>query len=83
MVDKTVLIFDQCGQAAIEFYAVEGDLTRLDGVFINSVENVKLQKELNKLMYDNKGQRRMKARKKFPIKAVKNGAAVVVCGFYP
>lgn len=81
---KTVLIYDQCGQAAIEFYVVDGDLTHLEGVFINSSEGKrKLQNELSNLMYDKKGQPKLKPCKRFPYKTVKAGAPVIVCGFLP
>lgn len=80
-ITQTVLIFDQCGEAPLKFYLVEGDYTRLHGVYINSTENTQEQiDELNELIDDPS---LLKTFTKFPRKAVVNGAAVITCGFYP
>ena len=82
---RTVLIFDQCGAEALEFYVLDGDYRHLAGVYVNSCEgNQKKQDELSDLLYDpDTGEKRKKARHKFPVKAVRAGASVVVCGFIP
>ena len=81
---KTVLIYDQCGEAPVSFLVLEGDYTHYDKVFINSTESdEKLQDKLSRLMYDKDGQLRHKMRSKFPHAAVRAGAKVIVCGFIP
>lgn len=89
---QTVIIYDQC-DANIKFLLVDGDYTRFNGVYINSIisENKKeqkaaekLQDELNKLVYDNKtGRIKLPEVSSFPSAAVKDGAAVIVAGFLP
>ncbi len=84
---KTVLIYDQLGQAPLGYLVLKGDHSYFDGVYLNSVpatkEAERLQEKLSKLMYDDKGQERHILRSKFPVKAVREGAKVVVCGFIP
>ncbi len=81
---KTVLIFDQCGEAPIEFYVLKGDYSRLADVYVNSTEaDEALADELNDLFYDAEGKKLLKPKKRFPVNAVKNGALVITCGFLP
>lgn len=81
---KTVLIYDQCGEASIEFYILDGDYQHLDRVYINGAEEEQeKQDELSALLYDNKSQKKLKARMTFPTNAVIDGAAVIVAGFLP
>lgn len=80
-VTKTVLIYDQCGEAPITFYLVDGDYRHLHGVYVNSTACTEAEiDELNSLTADPAS---MKSFKKFPRKAVLKGAAVITCGFYP
>lgn len=83
-VTKTVLIYDQCGLEPIKFYVLEGDYTHLNHVYINGSEDDEAKAdELSSLMYGKDGQVKLKAKKGFPYKAVKAGAAVIVAGFLP
>lgn len=90
---KTVMIYDQL-DAELKFFVLEGDLTHLDGVYINQwiesdskAERKKrdaLQNELNTVIYDEtNGTFLHPVESKFPIQAVVEGAVVVVAGFLP
>lgn len=81
---KTLIIYDQCGQEEIKFYVVQGDYTHLDGIYINSMQDEGLVEELVNLFYDcETGQDLLTPEDSFPLKAVKDGALVIVAGFLP
>jgi hypothetical protein len=80
---KTVVIWDSCGVDPIKFFIVPRDVTHLNGVYLNLEGDEKLQDELNLLAWDEKGKPLLKMLKRFPTKAVKSGAAVIVCGMAP
>lgn len=81
---KTVIIFDQCGEAPIEFYVLNGDYRHLHGVYINECGDEALTEQLLKLLYDFEGRKlQKKPRNSFPYHAVKAGAFVIVAGFMP
>lgn len=97
IINKTILIFDQCGQEAIQFYVVEGDQTKFQGVYINGgpVEGFKgtdqdwdaLTEDLNTLFYDDDGNKVIEPEAAFPVHLgaeIQAGTCVVaVCGFFP
>ena len=82
---KTIMIYDQCGVAPIQFFILDGDYSHLDNIFINeAADNTDLQDELGSLVYDDNGKTKLKVYKKFPLKtAAKPGTKVIVAGFYP
>jgi hypothetical protein len=81
---KTIIIWDQCGQDALTFFVVDGDLSHLNEVYINGNEDEALVDELNNLVYDNKGQCVLKVYKRFPRKTSMNPAnKIIVAGFLP
>lgn len=78
---QTVLIFDQFGEQPICFIVVDGDCRKYDGCYINSSSGN--GDSLGEFLYTKDGEFKHKKLKKFPRKAVKRGAYVVVCGFIP
>ena len=88
---KTVVIWDMCGEAPIKYFVVDGDLSRLHGLYINTYtektpegrKKEKLLTELSKLTYDKKGNFLPNLLDAFPVQTVKEGALVIVAGFLP
>lgn len=79
---KTVIIFDQCGELPIQFFVVEGDFRVVDRIYLNTDNDApEAEATLNELM--EKELTRDKALDEFPTTAVLEGAFVVVCGFVP
>lgn len=79
---KTVVIWDDC-EANLKFVVVDGDKRHLDGIYINSNDDEKLQDEVNLLFCDEKGNQLRKLVDEFPYEEVKNGAFVIRAGFLP
>lgn len=85
-VTKTVLIWDQIGEAPLHFIVLDGDYRHLDGIYINSSgseEDERKQDELSDLIYDSDGNHRQKWLDKFPVDVVGDGVVVIVAGFLP
>jgi hypothetical protein len=82
---QTVLIWDCCGEEPIRFAVFEGDLRRFDHIYLNAAgDDEELQDELNEALYDQEsGKYLVDWLSEFPVDAVKNGAFVIVAGFYP
>lgn len=82
---KTILIFDQCGGAPIQFFVLKGDYSHLNKAYINSTDTAEsLQDELTDLIYNEAGEVKIKTYVKFPIKSASlPGAKVIICGFAP
>ncbi len=79
---KTVLIYDQVGNAPIHFYILEGSYPHLDGVYVNSIKTPKeLSDELCDILYNSSGIELLVPEDEFPLQAVKDGAIVITCGF--
>ena len=81
---KTLMIFDQCGQAPIKFYVLNGDYSHLDGIYVNhSQQDQKLVEELANLLYDAEtGEELLESLDHFPYGAVsREHAKVIVAGF--
>jgi hypothetical protein len=83
---KTVFIYEQFTMP-LEFIVFDGDYSHLDGVYFNNREqDPALHDELSKLLYDQDTGDSLyddKVHEKFPVEEVKNGAIVIVCGFFP
>lgn len=84
---KTVVIWDTMGLEAMQFFVADGDVTRFNRLYVNSYTKDKTQKklldELLAFTYDAKGNFLHKLLDDFPVEVVKQGAAVIVCGFLP
>jgi len=81
---KTVIIYDQCGQEDIKFFILEGDYRKFHNKYINSVDNPpKLDEELYTILYTSDGVLKQSYVKEFPVEAVRDGAEVVIIGFFP
>lgn len=82
---KTILIFDQCGDAPIQFFVLDGDYSRFNKVYIGTnsddEEEVKLQDEVYDLLYNEKGRLKLDPYPNFPTNSFDHNTAVVVCGF--
>lgn len=80
----TVMIYDQIGWRPIQFCALKGDYSHLNGIYINefaeSEPHETLINELSDLMYDD-GKCKQEMLAEFPIEAVRDGAVVIVAGF--
>lgn len=84
MADKTVLIYDQCGQEEIQFAVLDGDYSELNGIYINNAhQEQEDQDRLNDLICDEEGGYKINLLDQFPVDAVKDGAVVIVAGFLP
>lgn len=83
-----VVIWDQLGQEPLRFFMSQDQrFLGLDRVYINTwtedpTEEAK-QALLTSLMYDDEGRCKQSQQDVFPVEAVRQGAAVVVCGFLP
>lgn len=76
--DKTVFIYDE---ELVKFFILEGDYRHLDGVYLNSVQDIKKQEELDNLIYSENGGEKVTILEKFPIEEVIHGAYVITVGF--
>jgi hypothetical protein len=80
---KTVVIWDSC-EADIKYFVVDRDVTHLNRKYVNSSDNSEEEDaEVSMLAYGSFGQPTIEMLAEFPIQAVKEGAAVIVCGFLP
>jgi hypothetical protein len=83
---KTVIIWDTVGLDPIRFVVADGDLSELDGVYINLAEDKAgeaLQEKLSQFMYDSEGREKQPLLDAFPVSEVISGANVIICGFLP
>lgn len=81
---KTVIIWDQCGQEALQFAVIDRDVSHLAGIYINSVDNDPAKEdELSNLFYTDEGALKVELTEVFPVDAVKKGAKVIIAGFLP
>lgn len=73
---NTIIIYDQCGEADITFYIVEGDKSHLNKIYINACDQDEaLQDELYELI------QKYTAIKDFPIYQIGRETRVIVAGF--
>lgn len=79
---KTVVIWDTI-EDAIRFFVLNGDFTRLDGVYINQCQDKELESELAAIVYDKDGNEKIKMLGHFPTNEIKKDTAVIACGFLP
>lgn len=79
---KTVLIYDQMGEQEIQFAIVDGDWTRFNNTYVNTMTD--LATELCSLLYPNpEGDISIDLVEDFPIDAILSGAKVATIGFLP
>ena len=85
---KTIIIFDQLGDAMLQFIVLDGDYSRFSGVCINRqykstiATRFELQEELYELLYDKNGKMKFTLLEEFPIDVVKRDKVkVIVCEF--
>lgn len=79
---KTAVIWNEFD--TIKYLVVDGDWSRFEGVFINSVDNEELQNELSALVYDSDYQFAIpEVTKQEFANAIRDGAEIVECGFIP
>lgn len=82
----TVLIFDQRGEQPICFFYLDGNLSHLDGIYINQTANAAKQKkqdELHELLYrPDSGCFKHEPIDHFP-SLYQPTDKVIVCGFEP
>ncbi len=87
VIDHTIIVYDQMGEANIEFIEVQGDVSMMDGVYINSwsdnEEYQKKQEALVMMLYADDGSKLYTGLKKFPVEKVTPKTAVIVAGFIP
>lgn len=86
---NTIVIWDEVGEAPIQFFVLEGDFSRLDGIYINAIkQKAALQKELLNLVYpislNASHITKIPMLKNFPYEyARENAFCVIICGFMP
>lgn len=80
---KTVVIWDEC-DASVRFCVVDQDLSRLDGLYMNSygIRNKDFDL-IHDIMYNGDGSYKVALTHTFPVDVVKAGAKVIVCGCLP
>lgn len=80
---QTVMIYDQCGERALEFYIFDADLRHLDAVYLNDIVSpIGKRRELDNLMYDSEGNTKVRpVCKEDIVKGILMGACLIVCGF--
>jgi hypothetical protein len=82
MSEKTVVIWDTCGEAAVSFYICEGNLSHLDGTYVNDGDSPEADTDAIQTAID-EGQRR----RDFPLDEVKDPeeeiVAVICAGVIP
>lgn len=77
---KTAIIFNYLGEN-IEYFVVSEDLTRFQGVYINTGHKPVLEHELVDKMFDDKGRWVLATAELLEFQlAVRNGATIVECG---
>lgn len=85
---KTIVIWNQFDYG-VQYFVLDGDYSRFEGVFIGSTENQELQEELIKLLYTEDGVETGKIEflKKFPTDLFykeRLGTVIVIeCGYLP
>jgi hypothetical protein len=86
MTQKTVIIWDQCGETNIVFFVLDGDYRKLDNIYINCEYGEDSDSELAAEVLSGLLEEKLtKANelKEFPTTAVLEGAFVIVAGFLP
>jgi hypothetical protein len=79
---KTIVIWDEL-EANLEFFVVDGDVSHLDGVYINHAgAKPELIDELSDLVYDQEGNPLVEFLVEFPTD-IKNNFKVITAGFLP
>ena len=75
---KTLIIYDQCGQEALEFYLMDCEWSKINGIYINNADN---SEESEKYLMETLE----KAEKcdTFPLSRMSEIQAVAICGFLP
>lgn len=80
---QTVVIWDEA-DGNIKFVVLDGDYSRFDRVYINSVEAPEdLSSALCDMFYDEAGNTKIELSTTFPADAVRAGAMVIVAEFLP
>ncbi len=80
---KTVVIWDAC-DAGIAFFVIDGDWSYLHGKYINMMSNTDNEEiGLDALWSKVESDKSDITQKEFPIKAVLEGAKVIVAGCLP
>ena len=73
----TIIIYDQCGEAALSFYIIDGDKRHLNGTYVNQTEaNEQNEEELLELV-------KAEGLKVFPEDVMGPDTHVIICGFLP
>jgi len=80
---KTIFIYDQCGQATVSFFVLEGDYRHLNNVYVNSLEDEDKQQEILNLIYNEEGTVNVEMLQNFPVEEMRQPCYVVVVGFLP
>ena len=91
---KTIVIWDQCGQADISFFVVQGDKSHLNNLYIGGYITEEQEDEINQMIaYNDDGNPQVKMLMQFPtyeLSYINNGRTVfdfdvkiITCGFIP
>jgi len=88
---KTIMIYDQLMEQPIKFLVLDGDYSRLNGIYINQWYDDEeketkeaLMDELSDLIYNREtGQEHIEFLDSFPVYAVESDTIVIVAGFLP
>lgn len=83
---KTILIYDQCGEAPVRFAVLDGDYSRLNRIYVNNIRcDESLCDELSDLVHDKKGHEILHFTETFPkeVLLAHPDTKVIVAGFLP
>ncbi len=83
---NTIIIYDQCGMEALQFFVIDGDYSKYDGIYVNKwvSDDEVIMQEYNEMI--NELQLildRLQPLDKFPTENVTKDTKVIICGFIP
>lgn len=84
-IQRSIIIFDQCGESPVSFKLADGDFTRLNNKYSNSTHSSESEnEEINNLFFNAAGEYLPGLLDSFPHDEYVPGVtAVVVMGFLP
>jgi hypothetical protein len=80
---KTIFIYNQGTEIALQYFVLEGDYSHLNGTYINYGDG-KLEDELSDILdYDDVGNPKVRMLDSFPVDQVIPGTIVIEVGIIP
>lgn len=80
---RTVIIWDQCGEALLSWFVVDGDYSELNGVYVNEYGvNEKKEEKLNRLCWPDEDGFAFDRSEDFNAMP-RDDVKIIVCGIVP